>query len=321
MVLTGGPRIKLANGILMPQVGLGTWQSKAGEVEAAVRTAIDAGYRLIDTAGGYGNEGEIGKVLHEYFANGKLKREEIFITTKLWCTSLQPENVELGLRNSLKNLQLDYVDLLLAHMPVAYNSDMTELDHNVKVEDTWKALEDLYARGLVNAIGVSNYSCEQMERLVKVAKVKPHNLQVEAHLYWPQFELHDICKENGISFTSYASLGSPGRVDFVLPNGIKPDWPPAPNPLEDPLVKKLAEKYHKGPGHILLRYLMDRGIAVIPKSVNADRIRQNFELFDFALTKDELDQLNKVKPRQRLFWQEFMIGHAEDPYVKERHPK
>jgi len=203
-------------------------------------------------------------------------------------------------------------------MPVAYNSDFTKLDHNVKIEETWKGLEDVYARGLVNAIGVSNYSCEQMERIAKCAKVMPHNLQVEAHLYWPQFDLHKICQKYNISFTSYASLGSPGRVNFVLPDGTKPEWPEAPNPMEDPLVKKLAEKYHKTPGHILLRYLMDRGMAVIPKSANAERIRQNFDLFDFELTKDEVEQLNHVKPRQRLFWQEFMVGHAEDPYVAER---
>jgi aldehyde reductase len=305
--------VELSNGIKMPVMGLGTWLSKPEEVEDAVRNAIDVGYRLIDTAAVYGNEAEIGKVLKEYFEEGKLKREDIFITTKLWCTHLHPNEIEAELRDSLKKLQLDYVDLYLVHMPTAFSSDMSAQDHSVKVEDTWKGMEEAYKKGLARSIGVSNFSADQIHRIQKIASVPIHNNQVELHLYFPQFELQEVCNQYKISLTAYAPLGSPGRVNFNLVN-----WEKTPNPLENDVVLKLAKKYHKTPAQILLRHLIQRKIAVIPKSVNASRIKENFEVFDFSLTVEEINELNNVPRGKRIFKQEFLVGHPEDPMKDER---
>ncbi|EPB76298.1 oxidoreductase, aldo/keto reductase family protein [Ancylostoma ceylanicum] len=154
---------------------------------------------------------------------------------------------------------------------------MTEQNRSVTVLDVWKGLEGVYKKGLAKSIGVSNFSGEQIERIMKTATVPIHNLQVELHLYFPQHELQEVCKKHNISVTSYATLGSPGRVNFSLPSGAKLEWAPAPNDLEDPNVKKLAEKHKKTPAQILLRYVMDRNIAIIPKSVNPSRIVENFQ--------------------------------------------
>ncbi|PIO62001.1 oxidoreductase, aldo/keto reductase family protein [Teladorsagia circumcincta] len=212
-MVVGGPTITLSNGVKMPQ-------SPPAEVKVAVKAAIEAGYRLIDTAAAYQNEDAIGEAIRELIQAGKITRDELFITTKLFFTHLHPDDVESALTESLRRLQLNYVDLYLAHAPVAFNHDMTEQNHSVKVEDTWRSLEDVYKKGLAKAIGVSNYSGEQIERVLKIATVPIHNCQVELHLYWPQHELHEICKKHNISLTSYGSLGSPGRVNFKsLANG------------------------------------------------------------------------------------------------------
>jgi alcohol dehydrogenase (NADP+) len=271
--------ITLSNGVKMPIFGLGTWQSSPGEVEKAVHIALDEGYRLIDTAAVYQNEAEIGKALTEYLAKGKLTRKDVFLTTKLWCTHLRKADTESQLREQLKKLQKSYVDLYLAHVPGAYNHDMSVQDHSVKVEEIWQGLEDVYNKGLAKAIGVSNFSISQMERILKVAKVPIHNLQVELHVNFAQFELDEFCKQHNISLTAYAPLGSPGRSNFTLPNGTKQAWPPGPEPLKDPLVVRLAEKYKKTPAQILLRHLIQRNIAVIPKSTNAKRIHENAQVF------------------------------------------
>ncbi|XGW20080.1 hypothetical protein V3C99_003702 [Haemonchus contortus] len=317
-MIVGGPMITLSNGVKMPQVGLGTWQSSPAEVKAAVKAAIEAGYRLIDTATCYQNEDAIGEAIKELIQAGKVTREELFITTKLWATHMHPDDTEGAIRESLRLLQLDYVDLYLAHMPACFNHDMSAQNHEVTVQDVWRGLEGVYKKGLAKAIGVSNWNGEQIERVMKTATVPIHNCQVELYLYWPQHELQEVCKKHNISLTSYASLGSPGRVNFSLPGGVKLDWAPAPNALEDEHVKELAKKYSKTPAQILLRYVMDRGIAIIPKSVNPSRIVENFQLFDFKLTDDDIKLLESTKHRQRLFLQDFMEGHPEDPFAAER---
>ncbi|KAK6024235.1 oxidoreductase, aldo/keto reductase family protein, partial [Ostertagia ostertagi] len=179
-----------------------------------VKLPSNAGYRLIDAGDSYRNEEAIGEAIKELIQAGKITREDLLITTKLFLTHLHPDDVECALWESLRRLQVEYVDLYLAHGPVAFNHDMTEQNHSVKVEDTWRCLEDVYKKGLTRAIGVSNYSGDQIERILKIATVPLHNCQEELHLYWPQHELHEICKKRNISLTSHGSLGSPGRVNF-----------------------------------------------------------------------------------------------------------
>ncbi|PIO67713.1 oxidoreductase, aldo/keto reductase family protein [Teladorsagia circumcincta] len=192
---------------------------------------------------------------------------------------------------------------------------MTAQNKSVTVQDIWRGLEGVYKKGLTRAIGVSNWNGEQIERVLKTATVPIHNNQVELHLYWPQHELHEICQKHNVSITSYGTLGSPGRAAF-MPE--KFGWKEAPKDLEDPNVLQLAKKYNKTPAQILLRYVMDRGIAIIPKSVKPARVVENFQVFDFALTKEEIKLLESTKNHQRLFTDDFMIGHPEDPFKAER---
>ncbi|CEF69673.1 Alcohol dehydrogenase [NADP(+)] [Strongyloides ratti] len=313
MVVPLSQSLTLSNGNKMPVFGLGTWQSADGEAEAAVRCALDNGYRLIDTAKCYENESEIGNVLQEYFKSGKLKREEVFITTKLWCTHNRKEEVESELRDSLKRLQIDYVDLYLIHSPTCFDHEMKEHDVSVKVEDIWKGMEDVYEKGLTKAIGVSNFSNEQIERIMKNAKIPIHNSQVEAYLYWPQFEHQKVCNKYNITVTAYAPIGSPGRFNFKLCQ-----FEEGKEALSDEVALKLAKKYNKTTAQILLRHLIQRNFSVIPKSSNPQRIIENSKIFDFNLTNEEVEELNNVTYRQRLFKQEFMIGHPEDGFISER---
>ncbi|CAB3399475.1 unnamed protein product [Caenorhabditis bovis] len=316
-MVIGGPTLKLSNGVVMPQVGLGTWLSTPEEVKAAVKAAVKNGYRLIDTAKLYENEQAIGDAIQELIKEGVVKREDLFITTKAFVTELAPGKLEPALRASLKRLQMDYVDLYLAHMPATMNDDMSD-KINVPIEEVWKGFEQVYNLKLARAVGVSNTNNDQIARILKSSSVPVHNSQVELHLYFPQHEHVDFCKKNNIIVTSYATLGSPGRKEAVFPDGKKIDWGDAPLELEDANVKKLGEKYNKSPAQVLLRYAMDRGLAIIPKSINEKRIIENFQLFDFKLSQDEIKLLESTKYNKRLFLHPFMIGHIEDAFKSER---
>ncbi|CAI5453957.1 unnamed protein product [Caenorhabditis angaria] len=310
------PQITLSNGVSMPAVGLGTWQSTPEEVKKAVRVALESGYRLIDTAAIYQNEEAIGEAVEQAIADGIVTREQLFITTKAWTHEFAPGKLEAALRESLRKLKTTYVDLYLAHMPTATAQDGSALD--VTVEQVWQEFEHVYNLGLAKAVGVSNWNNDQIARVLKSGKVAVHNSQVELHLYFAQHDHHDFCKANNISVTSYATLGSPGRVHFKLPTGQKVEWAPAASDLEDSNVVAIAEKHHKTPAQVLLRYALDRGIAIIPKSITPSRIVENFQLFDFQLTQDEIALLESHKVNQRLFLQEFMAGHKEDAFPSER---
>uniref|UniRef100_A0A7E4ZUX7 Aldo_ket_red domain-containing protein n=1 Tax=Panagrellus redivivus TaxID=6233 RepID=A0A7E4ZUX7_PANRE len=309
--------LTLLNGIKMPIFGLGTWQSSHDEVIAAVKTAVKDGYRLIDTAAGYQNEEPIGIALQELFTEGVIKREDIFITTKCPINALAPEDQEASLRESLRKLQVDYVDLYLAHQAGAFDKDGNQLQ-NVTVEAIWKSLEKFYEQKLVRSIGVSNFNIEQVDRVLKVATVPIHNHQVELHLYFQQKELVEHHNKRNITITAFAPIGSPGRVNFVRPNGVKPEWPAAPSPLQDPEILALAAKYSKSPAQILLRHLIQKNIAVIPKSTNKNRIIENNNIWDFDLTEAEIAKLDTAPQNPRLFWQDFLVGHTEDPFKAER---
>ncbi|ETN68746.1 oxidoreductase, aldo/keto reductase family protein [Necator americanus] len=175
--------------------------------------------------------------------------------------------------------------------------------------DTWHALEKLYDAGKLKALGLSNFNATQVKNVYDHARIKPANLQVECHLYWPQTELYELCKKLNISFTAYGPLGSRGRKEFN-PN-MK--WPEA-DPLSDIIVKELAQKHGKTPAQILLRHLIQRGMAVIPKSVKPERVKENFDVFDFSLSDDEMTKLNSIDTRTRLFLFDFAIGHPFYPF-------
>uniref|UniRef100_A0AC35TWS3 Aldo_ket_red domain-containing protein n=1 Tax=Rhabditophanes sp. KR3021 TaxID=114890 RepID=A0AC35TWS3_9BILA len=308
--------VKFTNGVEMPQLGLGTWLSKPEEIRTSVEAALANGYKLIDTATLYENEAEIGEVLQKHFKDGSLKREDIFLTTKLWCTSNRECDVEPALRESLKRLQLDYVDLYLVHIPGSMTADWQH-DKQTTLLDTWKGMEGVYQKKLTRAIGLSNVSLKQIQNVMDHGKVPVHNVQNECNILLQQDAIFDYCLSKGITFTSYASLTSPGRRAYTAL-----EWKEDPAVLDQKSSElfTIAERVGKSNAQVLLKWLLKRGICVIPKSVNPARVKENCSLFDFDLTADDITKINTQMNRQRIFLHEFLIGHPEDPYVDEREP-
>lgn len=291
----------LNTGAKIPAIGLGTWQSDPGQVKAAVAHAIKSGYRHIDCAYCYGNEDEVGQGIKEGLEATGLKRSDLFITTKLWCT--YHTRVEENLAMSLKSLKTDYVDLYLMHWPVAMNPNgnhekfpklpdgSRDLVLDRKPVDTYKEMEKLVQSGKVKAIGVSNFSKKFLEQLLPNVSIVPAANQIENHPLLPQQEIVDFCKEKGILVEAYSPLGSTG------------------SPLmKKEAVIKLAEENNVSPGTILLSYHVARGVVALPKSVTPSRIEENLKII--KLSSEQLKALDKLHESgiERLLYPEFGVN-------------
>lgn len=264
------PLITLNNGVEIPQVGLGVFQTKEGdEVERAVEAALAAGYRLIDTAAIYGNEVGVGKAIK---ASG-LPREEIFITTKLWNAHHAYDQALRAFDESLAKLDCGYIDLYLIHWPLPMEGKFTE---------AWKALEHLYDSKRVRAIGVSNFKPHHLEELLKGAETTPAVNQIELHPLFQQQATRAYCAEHGIVVESYSPLMQAGEA------------------LEHPTIAQLAQTYGKTPAQIILRWHVQSGFIVIPKSVKAERIQENINLFDFELSEADMRAIESMDREQRI---------------------
>jgi alcohol dehydrogenase (NADP+) len=292
--------LQFSNGDRMPILGLGTWKSKPGEVYEAVKAAIRLGYRHIDCARIYGNEAEIGKAFSECFQEGLVKREDLWITSKLWNDSHAPEHVQPGLEATLSDLQLEYLDLFLMHWPVALKQGasfplaaekMISLD-DLPVEATWGAMESLVDKGLCRHIGVSNFSLPKLKSLIAAARLKPEMNQVELHPYLQQKELLEFCHQNSVPMTAYSPLGSPDR-----PDSLKAEDEPVL--MEDLTIVAIADRHRVSPAQVLIAWAIHRGTAVIPKSVNAKRIEQNLAAAEVALTDEDLQDIAKLDRHRR----------------------
>lgn len=281
----------------------------------AVSEAIDIGYRHIDCAHLYFNEKEVGEAIKEKIKQGIVKREDLFITSKIWNTYHRPDLVEKAVKISLSDLGLDYLDLYLIHWPMAYKegSDPFPSDANGKViysdvdyVDTWKAMEKLVEKGLVKSIGVSNFNSVQLTRILNAATIKPVTNQVECHPYLNQTKLFDFCKARGVTLTAYSPLGSPQRP------WAKPD---EPSLLEDPKVLSIAKRLNKTSAQILIRYQVERGIIVIPKSTSKSRIAENFNIWDFSLSEEDIKAINSLDCNGRLIPQAEGREHKDHPFA------
>lgn len=297
--------ITFYNGQKMPIVGLGTWQSSPEDVGGAVDVALAAGYRHIDTAYAYGNEKEIGDALKQWFDSGRLKREDVYIVTKLPMMGNRQSDVEKYLRASLSALQLEYVDLYLVHLPVGLQ-DVEQgkyprgpdgkalLDKDTDHVSIWKAMEDQVDLGRARAIGLSNFNARQIRRVWRMARIRPANLQVEMHAYLQQRELRAFCRALDISVCAWGPLGTPHIYSFVEKQGGDVTKMPVYDLLGDPVVERIAQRHGRTSAQVLVRFLMQLGVAVIPKSVRPARIQQNFKVFDFELSPEDMEALEAL---------------------------
>ena len=271
---------KLNNGVEMPMLGFGTYQvTDPEECKNSVLTAIRAGYRLIDTAVAYGNEEAVGAGIKAAIDEGLVKREELFITTKMWFRAFETEDCRNAMEESLKKLGLSYIDMVLLHWPYG------------NVYSAWRVLEEYYEAGKVKAIGVSNMEADRLIDLISFNKVKPALNQIETHLYCQRQEEKKWLQKYEVAHQAYAPLGQ-GRANEMFGEKV---------------VKDLATKYAKTPAQILLRFLVQSDVAVIPKSVHEERIKENIDIFDFELTKDEMGVLKALDKKAP------MIGNPESP--------
>ena len=260
-----GPVITLNNGVTMPILGLGTYQSTQERTAEAVEAAIAHGYRLIDTAAVYFNERQVG----EGIARSGIARSELFVTTKLWISDFGYESALRAFNASLRRLGLDYVDLYLLHWPTPRYFEATIA--------SYKAAEKLLADGRVRAIGISNFGPKHLQHLLEHSDVVPSVNQVELNPFFTQAEIRAADARHGVVTQSWSPIGGVNRE--AAPHAVK-------DPLKHPVIAKLAAKYGKTPAQIVIRWHLDHGLSPIPKSVRTERIAENFDVFDFALTQE-----------------------------------
>jgi aldehyde reductase len=302
------PAIVLNNGQNIPAIGLGTFDARAEAATEAVKAAIDVGYRHIDSAWVYENELEVGAGINEKLLDGTVGREDLFVTSKLWNSKHRQGSVESALQNTLRNLNLTYVDLYLMHTPMAitgFDDDGGPIYEDVDYVETWKALEHCVDAGLTKNIGLSNFNTLQLQRVWEVARIKPVVNQIECHPYFTQKSMVQYCAEKNIVVVGYSPLGAPNRP-----------WaqPEEPILLQEPKVIEIADKYQKTPAQILIRYHIDNGIVPIPKSTNKDHIVENFQALNFKIAQEHLDALDKLNCNLKYLLFIGYENHAHYPF-------
>lgn len=262
--------LKLSNGVTIPGLGYGTYQTPPEDAYRAVTDALAVGYRHIDTAARYGNESGVGQAVKD----SGLKREEVFITSKLWNTERGYDKTMAAFEKTLAELGTDYLDLYLIHWPA--NEKQFGQEAAALNLDTWRAFEDLYKVGKIKAIGVSNFMPNHLEALLAQAEIKPMVNQIEVHPGWPQTEAIRYCQRNDILVEAWAPLGEAAA-------------------LSNPVLAKIAAKYDHTPAQVCLRWEIQQGILPLPKSVHKERMAENTKLFDFELTEDEMDIIGALR--------------------------
>lgn len=271
----------------MPTLGLGTMRINSKD---CIKKAVEAGYRMFDCGSFYGNEAMVGEALNECIKSGIVRREDLFICSKLWCTQHEPKYVMEACQRALKDLRMDYLDMFSIHFPVSMDytgsppSPFIPKDGQghlkltkVPLHKTWKAMEDLVKKGLVKSIGVCNFRLVELLDLLSCCEIRPCTNQIEVHPYYNRESLVKECHWLGIPVVGYCPLGSNSQNCRVL---------------DDQTIMSIASKYNKSPAQVCLRWSIQRGIPCIPKSIHEDRLRENCNIFDFHLTDEDMNKIN-----------------------------
>ena len=306
---------RLADGIEIPALGLGTWKSEPEEVYRAVRTALEVGYRHIDCAAIYQNEDQVGRALEDAISAGDVEREDVWVTSKLWNDSHRPEHVRPALEASLRRLRLDYLDLYLIHWPVALRhgtvlpsgpEDFVPLSE-APLENTWEAMVSLKRAKLSREVGVSNFSKGQITRVREATGETPAVNQIELHPYLQQNDLLDACRSLGVAVTAYSPLGSPDSAGFMRRHDDV-------LLTRHPTIVAIADSHGATPGQVLIAWALARGTSVIPKSVNPGRITENWGALAISLTPGDMSAIAALDRHERKvdgsFW---FVGETYSP--------
>ncbi|MEL6109544.1 MAG: aldo/keto reductase [Planctomycetota bacterium] len=301
---------QLAGGDSIPAVGLGIWKIDPAETATTVRSALEIGYRHIDAACDYGNESECGQGIREAVASGLVRREDLWVTSKLWNTYHRPEHVRPACEKTLRDLGLDYLDLYHVHFPISlafvpfderyppgwfFDPDAEKpsmAESPVPIIETWQAMTELVDAGLVKNLGVCNFGTSLLRDLMASSDVKPEVLQIELHPYLTQEKLLRLCKEHQIHVTGFSPLGALSYFSIQMAEEGE-------SVIERDEIKTIASRCSRTPAQVVLRWAVQRGTSIVPKSSRTDRLRENLALFDFELEPSEMDTISALDRGRR----------------------